>query len=294
VYRALQALPPQSSRVSIKITEQGEVISQKFGLEPIADRSLEVMLTGTLVARFDDWRRRSEPAAQTRYRDIMDELSAAALPVFRGLVYDDDRLFQLFLRATPVEELARVHFGSRPAYRKKGAGAMAGIRAIPWVFGWTQIRLMLPGWLGVGTALQQLISAGHIGELSQMASDWPFFDDLLGKVEMVCAKADLEISRLYIDTLGPDEALVSQLESEYERTVSALTQIRKRPLLADHVNLRSAIHLRNPYLDPLSLVQVELLRRKRELSPESNDSAAIDTGLGSALNGVAQGLRNTG
>ena len=165
---------------------------------------------------------------------------------------------------------------------------MAGIRAIPWIFGWTQIRLMLPGWLGVGTALQSEIDAGNLGELQQMAREWPFFDDLLGKIEMVCAKADLDIARLYIDALGGDVGLFEELAAEFKRTVDATLAIRgKDTLLSDNSVLRGSIALRNPYVDVLSLLQVSLLTRKR---------AGEDVGLALAttLNGVAQGLRNTG
>ena len=155
VYRALSALPPGTIGDRIKITEQGEIISQKFALAPHRERSLEVMLTGTLLASREDWRAGLPEEDVDRWRDTMDRLAASALPMFRNLVHDHNELFHLFQGTTPVRSLAHVHFGSRPAYRDRGAGTMKGIRAIPWVFGWTQTRLMLPGWLGVGTALSE-------------------------------------------------------------------------------------------------------------------------------------------
>src|SRR5690606_22604721 len=158
--------------------------------------SLEVLLSGTLIAAQEDWRRDVDPGDVARFREVMEALVARALPVFRDLVHGRDDLYRLFVHTTPVRHLAHVHFGSRPAYREKGAGTMSGIRAIPWVFGWTQTRLMLPGWLGAGTALDAAIDAGELEVLRQMAASWPFFDDLLGKLEMVCAKSDLEIARL--------------------------------------------------------------------------------------------------
>lgn len=296
VYRALAALPAGTVDRRIKITEQGEIISQKFGLMPIAERSLEVMVTGTLLASVHDWRGDLAAGEEPRFRALMDRLAAAALPMFQRLVYEEDRLFSLFRSSTPVGELARVHWGSRPAYRERGAGTMKGIRAIPWVFGWTQTRLMLPGWLGVGTALAEVTAeAGGLELLRRMVVAWPFFDDLLSKVEMVCAKADLRMARCYVETLGGDRALFAELEAEYRRTVAAICAIRETDrLLAGNAMLRTTIGLRNPYVDPLSLLQVSLLAKKRTLADDHPDRDAIDRALGTTLNGIAQGLRNTG
>lgn len=292
VYRALAALPPGTLEGRIKITEQGEVISQKFGLPEIAERSLEVMLSGSLLAGLSDWRTDLADGEEQAFRETMDRLSATALPLFRRLVHEEDRIFGLFLGSTPVRELAAVHFGSRPAYRERGAGTMKGIRAIPWVFGWTQIRLMLPGWLGVGTAMaDEIAREGGLARLQRMQEVWPFFSDLLGKVEMVCSKADLEIARLYVTALGGDGALLDDLEAEFGRTVDAVRAIRGRDhLLADQPVLQTSIGLRNPYVDPLSLLQVSLLKRKRS----GTEDPAIAEAIGTTLNGVAQGLRNTG
>jgi phosphoenolpyruvate carboxylase len=294
VFRALTALPPGSLRGSIKITEQGEVISQKYGLSEIADRSLEVTLAGTLMAGFADWRRDVDPADVERYRQIMDRAAELALPAFRKLVYEDDRLFTMLSEATPLRELGRVHFGSRPAYRERGAGTMAGIRAIPWVFGWTQIRLLLPGWLGVGTALETLSEEVGGDTLAEMAARWPFFDDLLGKVEMVCAKADLTVARAYVERLDGDMALFEELAAELGRTVEQIRRIRGGELLADQPLLDAAIDLRNPYLDPLSLLQISLLGKRRHLDEADPDRAEIEAALATTLGGVAHGLRNTG
>ena len=299
VYRALTALPPNSINGRIKITEQGEVISQKFGLTAIAERSLEVMLVGTLMADRTDWRENLGDAEISEFWTTMDELAALAMPVFRTRVHEDDALFRLFLECTPVRHLAHVHFGSRPAYREKNVGRMAGIRAIPWVFGWTQIRLMLPGWLGVGTALSTISARPGGRELLQrMADRWPFFDDLIGKVEMVCAKADMAVARRYVERLKGDRQLFDELEAEFQRTVTEVLAIRRRDrLLEDQPALRKAIELRNPYIDPLSLLQVSLLQRQRANGKSAAPSPTADpyeVALGTTLNGVAQGLRNTG
>lgn len=296
VWRALSALPPGTVAGRAKITEQGEVISLKLGLPEIAARSLEVLATGTLLHNFSDWREGLAPGEAEAFYATMDELAEVAVAHFRGVVHEDPALFELFTAATPVAELAHVHFGSRPAYRAKGKGTMSGIRAIPWVFGWTQNRMMLPAWLGTGSALQAVLARPEgAARLARMARAWPFFDDLLAKLEMVCAKSDLEVARLYVTGLGADLALFERLQAEYQRTVDAITTIRGHAhLLDDQRVLRDSIGLRNPYVDPLSLLQVSLLRRKRALDPEDPQRAALDEVLGTTLKGVAQGLRNTG
>ncbi len=296
VFRALSALPPDSVNGRIKITEQGEVISQKYGLIPMAEYNMELTLTGALMASFTKWCRDIEPEDEKRYRAVMDRLAELALPVYRDRVHQGDELFDLFQTATPVKELANVHFGSRPAYRGGGA-SMASIRAIPWVFGWTQIRLNLPGWLGVGTALSTIIEEkGGLETVREMADAWCFFDDLLGKIEMICAKTDLEIARTYVETLAPRrKALWEDLASEYRRTVDALLAIRDTTyLISDQPLLQTAILHRDPYLDPLALIQIHLLRKKQEMAEDHPDRAQIDRILGTTLNGIAQGLRNTG
>ena len=299
VYRALAALPPRTVNGRVKITEQGEIISQQFGLLPVAERTLEVTLAGTLRQGFEDWREELDAGEVARFRQVMDDLSARSLAVYRELVHENDELFALFRAATPVEELANARFGSRPAYRpgaKAGAQGIQTIRAIPWGFGWTQIRLMLTGWLGVGTALAEVMALpGGPEVLGRMARTWPFFDDLLAKIEMVCAKADLEVARTYVAQLGGDLALLARLEAEYERAVSGLLAIRgSAHLLDDAPVLQAAIALRNPYVDALSLLQIALLRRKRAAPAAPEDAEPLDNALATTLSGIAQGLRNTG
>jgi phosphoenolpyruvate carboxylase len=297
VYRALAALPPSTVGGKIKITEQGEIISQQFGLLPIAERTLEVSLSGTLLQAFDDWREDLEDSEVERFREAIERLSARSLALYRDLVHDNDSLFTLFRAATPVDELANARFGSRPAYRPGAKAGIEGIRAIPWGFGWTQIRLMLTGWLGVGSALSEMIDApGGLELLRRMTQRWPFFDDLLAKIEMVCAKADLTVARTYVEQLGGDGQLLARLEEEFDRAVHGLLLIRESDhLLDDAPVLQAAIALRNPYVDSLSLLQIALLRRKR-LSPPSDDAerARLENALATTLSGIAQGLRNTG
>ncbi|MDQ6769936.1 MAG: phosphoenolpyruvate carboxylase [Gemmatimonadota bacterium] len=297
VYRALAALPPGTTNGRIKITEQGEIISQQFGLLPVAERSVEVTTAGVLLHQFTDWRENVEPHEVTEFREVIDRLSERSHAVYRELVHDNDALFELFRIATPIDELANARFGSRPAYRPGAKAGIEGIRAIPWGFGWTQIRLMLTGWLGVGTALrEEIIPRQGLARLQKMAHVWPFVDDLLAKVEMVCAKTDIDIARMYVEHLGGDMKLFETLVVEFERAVDALLVIRgHRDLLDDTPVLQSAIALRNPYVDPLSLLQVSLLRRKRSSAAvDEKTREKIDDALATTLSGVAQGLRNTG
>ncbi|MEO5816711.1 MAG: phosphoenolpyruvate carboxylase [Gemmatimonadaceae bacterium] len=296
VHRALSALPPGTVNGHIKITEQGEIISQQFGLLPVAERSLEVTVSGVLLHGFTDWRVGLDPSEVARFREVVDSLAKRSYDFYRSVVHEGPELFTLFRVATPIAELADARFGSRPAYRPGANSGIDGIRAIPWAFGWTQIRLMLTGWLGVGTALSEAIATEQgLNELRHMTRTWPFFDDFLAKVEMVCAKTDLEIARAYVERLGGDTALLVRLEQEYQRTVESVLKIRETShLIADVPVLSAAIALRNPYVDPLSLLQIALLERKRHAEASGEDHAVIDDILATTVSGIAQGLRNTG
>lgn len=296
VSRALAALPPGTVDGRLKITEQGEIISQQFGLLPLAERTMEVTMSGALLQEFRVPDAKADAAADSGHRAVMRRLSQRALEVYRDMAHRHAALFELFTRVTPIAELADARFGSRPSFRPGAAKGIEGIRAIPWGFGWTQIRLMLTGWLGAGTALADEASTERgLQHLRAMARDWPFFDDLIGKIEMVCAKTDLEIAHAYVRELGGDETLLETLEEEFRRTVDAILRIRESSqLLTDNPVLQSAIRLRNPYVDPLSLLQISLMRRKRELEGRHEEHQQVDAVLATTLSGIAQGLRNTG
>ncbi|HMG12543.1 MAG TPA: phosphoenolpyruvate carboxylase, partial [Gemmatimonadaceae bacterium] len=234
VYRALAALPPGTTRGRIKITEQGEIISQQFGLVRVAERTLEVTAAGVLLHEFSDWRKKVGVKEVEDFREVMDRVSTRSRDVYHQLVYENEALFQLFRMATPIDELANARFGSRPAYRPGAKAGIEGIRAIPWGFGWTQIRLMLTGWLGVGTALGEEVSTrSGLRRMQRMAESWPFMDDLLGKAEMVCAKTDVEIARAYVRHLGGDLKLLESLIRENQRAVDAILLIRGHRQLLD-------------------------------------------------------------
>ncbi len=301
VYRALGALPPDTVGGRIKITEQGEIISQQFGLLPIAERTLEVTLSGVLLQAFSDWRD-AVPAEETqRLNDAMSRLARRSLEVYRELAHESEALFTFFQKVTPADELAHARFGSRPAYRPGATKGIDGIRAIPWGFGWTQTRIMLPGWLGAGSALAEIADEpGGLELLARMTSIWPFFDDLLAKIEMVCAKTDLEIGEAYVAELGDEaeRALLERLRAEFDLTVATLLCIRGADhLLDDNPVLQAAIALRNPYVDALSLLQISLMKKKLaagEAGAGEGERSAIQDALATTLSGVAQGLRNTG
>jgi len=294
VSRALAALPPGTVNGRIKITEQGEIVSQQFGLLPVAERTLEVTLAGVLMQQFSLGPEDPTPAERVEFRATMSDLAERGLALYRELAHEGDALFQMFRSVTPIDALADARFGSRPAYRPGGKAGIEGIRAIPWVFGWTQIRLTLPGWLGVGAALGHYVGTAHgLDLLRRMAKRWPFFDDLVSKIEMVCAKSDLEIARLYVEKLGGDVRLFERLKAEYDATVDAVLRIRESDaLMRDTPVIQAAIMLRNPYVDPLSLIQVSLLRRRP--AGGGDDHEAADAVLSTTLSGIAQGLRNTG
>jgi phosphoenolpyruvate carboxylase len=296
VYRAIAALPPDTINSDIKITEQGEIISQQFGLSPIAERTLEVNLSGVLLQELTDWRDNVSAATVERFRAKMEQLSRRSNEAYKKLAHDDPRLFEMFERASPIEELASARFGSRPSYRPGGGSGITGIRAIPWVFGWTQNRLMLPGWLGAGTALSEAADEpGGLELLREMTKSWPFFDDLLARIDMVCAKADIEIARAYVERLGGDISLLEQLIEEFNLTVQTILRIRGvDELLNDNQVLQTAIALRNPYVDALSVIQISQLKKKREVKKEDRGREEIESILATTVSGIAQGLRNTG
>jgi phosphoenolpyruvate carboxylase len=279
----------------------------------VAERTLEVTLTGVLLQSVTPNEVKVTPSEardlhpsearglhlpDARFTDVMERLSQRSVALYRELVQENPALFAMFERVTPVQELANARFGSRPAFRPGAKRGIEGIRAIPWTFGWTQIRLMLTGWLGAGAALGEMArTPDGLRTLQRMVRDWPFFDDLLGKIEMVCAKTDLGVARLYVRTLGgaAEARLLERLERDYDAAVKAILAIRgAAALLDDQPVLQAAIGLRNPYVDPLSLIQLSMLRRKRAGATPDADMETIDAVLATTLSGVAQGLRNTG
>ena len=281
-YLAIQSQPPGSIRGTLRATEQGEMMQAKFGLVDIAIRTLEVYTTATLEAAVAP-----QPSPKPEWRACMDQVSGRARATYRSVVYEDPRFIPYFRTATPEPELTQVSIGSRPARRTPGKG-VESLRAIPWQFAWTQTRLMLPSWLGIEDAL----SDGHNGMLREMYSRWAFFASTIDLVEMTLAKADSRIAAQY-DRLAPEElrSLGLDLRHRLARAVDAVLEVTRHDVLLEaNPVLRRSIDVRNPYVDPINLVQVELLRRLRgpDPDPELFDAFVV------TVNGIAAGMRNTG
>ncbi|MDH5233369.1 MAG: phosphoenolpyruvate carboxylase [Gemmatimonadota bacterium] len=284
---AIQSQPPGSVDGTIRVTEQGEMVDAQFGLPAIADRTLEVYTTATLEATLTPHARASE-----RWRTLMQQMSDTSRTAYRRLVYETPRFVEYFRLATPEVELGRLRIGSRPARRRPGEG-VESLRAIPWVFAWTQTRLMLPAWLGVGDALEEAIAKGQLGEVRTMYAEWPFFRSTLDLIEMVLAKASPEIAAFYDAQLVPADlqALGATLRAQLQRTIAASLAVTGHArLLEENPVLRRSIDVRNPYVDPINVVQVEVLSRLRAAG---DDPALFDAFL-VTVNGIAAGMRNTG
>jgi phosphoenolpyruvate carboxylase len=290
--RAIRALPPGTVDARLKMTEQGEVLTAKYAVPEIAHRELELAISATLeTGRPGNARRRTD---SVRFHSLMQEMAAESERKYRAVVSDDD--FVAFFEAvTPVAEISQLRLGSRPARRTQTSG-IDELRAIPWVFSWTQSRILLPGWLGLGTALRGARERHGLEHLRTMRDEWPFFAGLLSNAEMACAKADLQIARRYAalwDEVEPRDRIWSDLESELELTIAELVAIGGgQRLLDSEPVLQASIDRRNPAVDPLSFVQVELTRRLRAASEDGSEQLRRVSQL--TINGIASGLRNTG
>ena len=263
----------------------GEMIQWKFGTPDIAVRSLELYSTATLEATL------TPPAAPSpAYRTRMDALAARAMAAYREVTRESG-FVPYFRVATPGIELGSLQIGSRPARRKSGDG-LSGLRAIPWIFAWTQTRLLLPAWLGIETALQEAVDDGGLAELRDMAANWPFFQSILSLLELALAKADERIAARYDALLTPAElAEVGEgLRARLKQMRSLLLHVLDQDeLLEADPTLRRSLQLRRAYLDPINLIQAELLRRQRNA-----DDAQLQDALLATVNGIAAGLKNTG
>lgn len=292
-YHAILAQPAGAVFGQIRLTEQGEVISTKYGNADTGRRNLEVLLAATLEASLTDHENRVEPAEQ--FHAVMDDLSLRAFNAYRGLVYETPGFTTYFRQSTVVSEIALLNIGSRPASRK-ASERIEDLRAIPWVFSWAQCRLMLPGWYGFGAAVDGYLSANPEGltTLRRMVKSWPFFQSLLSNMDMVLAKTDLAIASRYAELVTDAELrerIFTQIKAEWARTKKHLLAILEQDeFLADNPMLRRSLQLRSPYMDPLNHLQVELLKRHR--AGETDERLA--RGIHLSINGVASGLRNSG
>lgn len=303
-HRAILAQAPGSVDGRLKFTEQGEVVAAHYADPDIALRHLEQVTAAALVASTVE--HEAEIAfAVAEGSPVLAELAAVSRAAYRSLV-DRPGFLEFFARATPIGEIAGLGFGSRPASRAGGDGASPGVedlealRAIPWVFAWSQARANLPGWYGFGTALEAYVDRGGQASLARLAGlyeRWPFFASVLDNAELSLAKADLGTFRRYAELAGGPEAAAIRgaIEAEFERSVRLLLRVTGRDrLLASHPWLARSIELRNPYVDALSALQVELLGRLRSLPPEDASRERLRRVVGATVNGIAAGLQNTG
>ncbi len=293
--RAILAHPPGVMRGRIKLTEQGEVVSDRFSNRALAHRYLEQITHAVLIAasRSADL---GDPR-QAEWEGTMAALAALAEAAYRRLVHETPELMSYFHAATPIDEIGRLNIGSRPA-RRKATGRIEDLRAIPWVFAWTQARVNLPGWYGIGAALTEWAGADEAAwdKLAAMYRGWTFFQTLIDNSQMSMCKADILIAGVYSHLAPPEvrEVVFPQLRAEYERTKRAMLRLTGQQALLDNESwLQHSIRVRNPYVDPMNYVQVAMLRRLRHAADGGQGEADRATLLLS-VNGIAAGLRNTG
>lgn len=286
-HEAILSQPPGSVAGRFRTTEQGEVIRFKYGLPEVAAQSLNLYLAAVLEATY-----LPPVAPKDEWRKVMDRMAADGLAGYRRVVREEPQFVDYFRQATPEQELGRLPLGSRPARRR--SGGIESLRAIPWIFAWTQTRLMLPAWLGWETALEQAFARGEEPILDEMRDQWPFFRARIDMLEMVLLKADSGIARLYDERLVEAELrpLGEQLFQRLKQAVDNVLRLTgQEQLLERHPIARASISVRDTYLDPLHLLQVELLARSRE---QGDQSPAIEQAMLVTVAGIAAGLRNTG
>jgi phosphoenolpyruvate carboxylase len=292
-HAAILAQPAGDFSGAIRITEQGEVLSWKYADPVLAEWNLEIMIAACLESV--TMPAQPSPEAKQRWDEAMETMSADAFAFYREHIAENRDVLEYFEQATPVNELEHARIGSRPA-RRSATRTLEDLRAIPWVFGWMQSRHAVPAWFGVGHALERFAkrSAGQAQLLHEMMQEFPLFASLIRSVEIAMAKADFGIARHYAD-LVPDASLRNRvfemLRQEFERTGQLILAVTgQQELLESNPVLFRSVRLRNPYVDPLSLIQVDLLRRKRAGGTDSS----LDYAIGATMNGIAAGLHNTG
>ncbi len=290
-HAAILSQPPGSVNNRLRVTEQGEMIRFKFGFPQVAVQSLMLYASATLEATL-----LPPPVPKQEWRDVMDQLSVDSVKVYRGIVREEPDFVPYFRAVTPEMELGKLPLGSRPAKRKPNGG-VESLRAIPWIFAWTQIRLMLPTWLGCGEALENAVSNGKRDVLEEMMTDWPFFKARLEMLEMVFMKTDSQLAKYYEDQLVPENLryLGERLRLMLSSAIEVLLDLKEGDeLMSSHPQNKEAIGLRNPYTDPLNFLQAELLQRVRSHEEGAEVSEELEKALMITIAGIAAGMRNTG
>ena len=293
ITNAILSAPAHAVRGRFRMTEQGEAINAKYGLRGIAMRTLEQTVSAVMLATALP--READPRDAT-WTSIMNEISRDSREAYRALVYDDRRFVEYFRQATPIDVIERMEIGSRPAARQRidqPWGEIERLRAIPWVFAWTQSRHLLPGWYGVGSALEYATESYGTAALAEMLRDWPFLKTLVDDVETVLATADLAIAARYAALAGDlGEYFFPIIREEFDRTVAGVLALKHETALLDSdPALQRSILLRNPYVDPMSMLQIDLLERWRAEGRPDDD---VFRALLASVRGIAQGLQSTG
>ncbi|WCJ35701.1 phosphoenolpyruvate carboxylase 4 [Euphorbia peplus] len=287
-YLAIQSQPPGSVMGTLRSTEQGEMVQAKFGLPHTAVRQLEIYTTAVLLATL----RPPIPPREEKWRNVMEEISKISCANYRSTVYENPEFLAYFHEATPQAELGFLNIGSRPTRRKSSTG-IGHLRAIPWVFAWTQTRFVLPAWLGVGAGLKGACEKGYADELKAMYKEWPFFQSTIDLIEMVLGKADIPIAKHYDEVLVSKsrQGLGAELRGELSTTEKYVLLISGHEKLSENNrSLRRLIERRLPYLNPMNMLQVEVLKRLRR----DDDNNKLRDALLITINGIAAGMRNTG
>ncbi|PNW85106.1 hypothetical protein CHLRE_03g171950v5 [Chlamydomonas reinhardtii] len=287
---AIQSQPPGSVEGTFRITEQGEMVQAKFGISGVALSQLETYTTAVLLATM----RPPSPPRREEWRAVMEMLSRVSCESYRNIVHHSPLFLRYFKHATPEAELGNLNIGSRPARRRNKDASISTLRAIPWIFAWTQNRLILPSWLGIGAALTAAMTQGHLPTLQAMYREWPFFGSTVDLIEMILAKTDPRIAALYEEVLvnDPEEKkLGAELRERLQRCQGAILKVTGHEnLLSNNPTLSKLISMRSPFVDPINILQVEVLRRLRQ---DPNNMRLRDALLIS-INGIAAGMRNTG